>query len=43
LTKISPSFIASKLTEDILNLERQGYDSSILNNNILVDLFKRLD
>ena len=43
LTKISPSFIASKLTEDILNLERQGYDSSILNNNILLDIFKRLD
>ena len=43
LTKISPSFIASKLTEDILNLERQGYDSSILNNSILLDLFKRLD
>src|SRR5688500_17965239 len=43
LTKISPSFIASKLTEDILNLERQGYDSSTLNNNILLDMFKRLD
>jgi glutamyl-tRNA(Gln) amidotransferase subunit E len=43
LTKISPSFIASKLTEDILNLERQGYDSSILDNNILLDIFKRLD
>jgi len=43
LTKISPSFIASKLTEDILNLERQGYDSSILNNDILLDIFKRLD
>ena len=43
MTKISPSFIASKLTEDILNLERQGYDSSILNNSILLDLFKRLD
>ena len=43
LTKISPSFIASKLTEDILNFERQGYDSSILNNNILLDIFKRLD
>ena len=43
LTKISPSFIASKLTEDILNLERQGYDSSIINNDILLDIFKRLD
>ena len=43
LTKISPSFIASKLTEDILNLERQGYDSSILNNDLLLDIFKRLD
>lgn len=43
LTKVSPSFIASKLTEDILNLERQGYDSSVLNNNILLDIFKRLD
>lgn len=43
LTKVSPSFIASKLTEDILNLERQGYDSSVLNNDILLDIFKRLD
>ncbi len=43
LTKVSPSFIASKLTESILNLERQGYDSSILNNNILLDIFTRLD
>ncbi len=43
LTKVSPSFIASKLTESILNLERQGYDSSVLNNNILLDIFTRLD
>jgi glutamyl-tRNA(Gln) amidotransferase subunit E len=43
LTKISPSFIASKLTEDILNLERQGYDSNILNNDVILDIFKRLD
>src|SRR5215211_2466588 len=31
------------LTEKILNLERQGYDSNILNNDILLDIFKRLD
>ena len=43
ITKISPSFIASKLVEDIVNLERQGYDSDVLNNNILLDIFKRLD
>ena len=43
VTKVSPSFIASKLTESILNLERQGYDSSVLNNNILLDIFTRLD
>lgn len=42
-TKISPTFIASKLTEDITNLERQGYDSSILTQERLIEIFNELD
>jgi glutamyl-tRNA(Gln) amidotransferase subunit E len=42
-TKISPTFIASKLTEDITNLERQGYDSSILTQEKLFEIFNELD
>ena len=41
-TKISPTFIASKLTEDITNLERQGYDSSILTQEKLIEIFNEL-
>lgn len=42
-TKLAPSFIASKLTEDIINLERQGYESNNLTKEILVDIFKKID
>lgn len=42
-TKLPPSFIASKLTEDIINLERQGYDSNNLTKEILVEIFKKID
>ena len=42
-TKISPTFVASKLTEDITNLERQGYDSSILTQEKLFEIFNELD
>lgn len=42
-TKLAPSFIASKLTEDIINLERQGYESNNLTKEILIDIFKKID
>jgi glutamyl-tRNA(Gln) amidotransferase subunit E len=42
-TSINPSFIISKLTEDLVSLEREGYDSSILNNDELFHLFVELD
>ena len=42
-TKISPTFIASKLTEDIVRLQRQHLDTTILSKDIILDVFKRLD
>ena len=42
-TSINPAFIISKLTEDLVSLERQGYDSSILAQDDLFYLFEQLD
>ncbi|HEX7818915.1 MAG TPA: Glu-tRNA(Gln) amidotransferase subunit GatE [Nitrososphaeraceae archaeon] len=42
-TSITPSFIVSKLTEDLVSLEREGYDSSILSHDELFHLFVQLD
>lgn len=42
-TSINPSFIISKLTEDLVSLERQGYDISILTHNNLFYLFEQLE
>jgi len=42
LTDISPSFVVSKLTEDFVNFERQGYDLNVLEENIIRDAFARL-
>jgi glutamyl-tRNA(Gln) amidotransferase subunit E len=42
-TSLSPSFIVSKLTEDLVSLERQGYDSSILTDELLFTLFMHLN
>jgi glutamyl-tRNA(Gln) amidotransferase subunit E len=42
-TSISPSFIISKLTEDLVSLEREGYDSSILTQELLFYLFMQLN
>ena len=39
-TKIEPTFIASKLTEDLTSLQRQGLDVSVLTNNDIKDVFK---
>lgn len=42
-TSINPTFIVSKLTEDLVSLEREGYDSSILSHDELFHLFVELD
>jgi glutamyl-tRNA(Gln) amidotransferase subunit E len=40
---IPATFIASILTETIVSLEREGYDSSRLNDDMLIDIFTRLE
>jgi glutamyl-tRNA(Gln) amidotransferase subunit E len=42
-TKIEPTFIAAKLTEDLTSLQRQGLDASLLTNQMIKDVFTRLD
>lgn len=42
-TSVQPTFIASKLTEDVTSLQRQGGDSSMLSDGAIADIFKRLD
>jgi glutamyl-tRNA(Gln) amidotransferase subunit E len=40
---IAPTFIASKLTEDIVGLSRNSLDKSLLTDDILVEIFDKLD
>lgn len=42
-TKVHPTFVASKLTEDLTSLQRQGLDPSILTDDVIDDVFTRLD
>jgi len=42
-TSTSPSFVISKLTEDLVSMEKEGYDSSILSEDVLFCLFTELD
>ena len=42
-TKIQPTFVASKLTEDITSLQRQGMDASALTDGTIKDIFEKLD
>lgn len=42
-TKIQPTFVASKLTEDITSLQRQGMDASALTDDMIKDVFAKLD
>jgi glutamyl-tRNA(Gln) amidotransferase subunit E len=42
-TKVQPTFLASKLTEDLINLQRQGLDPSILTDDMIMDIFVKLD
>ena len=41
--KIHPTFIASKLTEDLVNFERQGLDTDLLTDEIIIDTFRKLE
>lgn len=42
-TKVQPTFVASKLTEDLTNLQRQGLDASVLTDGVIKDIFAKLD
>jgi glutamyl-tRNA(Gln) amidotransferase subunit E len=42
-TRIEPTFIASKLTENLTSLQRQGLDVSVLTSKDIKDVFKELD
>lgn len=42
-TKVQPTFVASKLTEDITSLQRQGGDPSLLSDSSIAGIFSRLD
>jgi glutamyl-tRNA(Gln) amidotransferase subunit E len=42
-SKIEPTFIAAKLTEDLTSLQRQGLDISVLTNKDIKNVFKELD
>jgi glutamyl-tRNA(Gln) amidotransferase subunit E len=42
-TKVQPTFVASKLTEDITSLQRQGLDPAALSDAALAEVFARLD
>jgi len=42
-TSINPSFVISKLTEDLVRLEREGYDTSILTDEVLFYVFMQLN
>jgi glutamyl-tRNA(Gln) amidotransferase subunit E len=43
ITKVQPTFIASKLTEDLTSLQRQGLDPSVLTDQVIKEIFTRLD
>ena len=42
-TRVQPTFVASKLTEDLTSLQRQGLDASVLADEMITDIFARLD
>jgi glutamyl-tRNA(Gln) amidotransferase subunit E len=41
--KIPSTFIVSKLTEDTVNLERQGLDTAFLTDEIIIDTFGKVE
>jgi glutamyl-tRNA(Gln) amidotransferase subunit E len=42
-TKVQPTFVASKLTEDLTSLQRQGLDASALTDEMIREIFVMLD
>lgn len=42
-TKVQPTFIAAKLTEDLTSLQRQGLDVAAITDAVIADVFTRLD
>jgi glutamyl-tRNA(Gln) amidotransferase subunit E len=42
-TRVQPTFVASKLTEDITSLQRQGLDPAPLTEPIMAEIFAKLD
>ena len=42
-TKLPANFIASKLTEDVISIQRQGGDASLLRGDAVVEIFALLD
>ncbi|MEO9362773.1 MAG: Glu-tRNA(Gln) amidotransferase subunit GatE [Nitrososphaera sp.] len=42
-TKVQPTFVASKLTEDVTSLQRQGLDPAALTDQIIAEVFAKLD
>ncbi|HKZ61284.1 MAG TPA: Glu-tRNA(Gln) amidotransferase subunit GatE [Nitrososphaera sp.] len=42
-TKVQPTFVASKLTEDLISLQRQGLDASVLADDMIKEIFAKLD
>lgn len=43
IKNISPTFVASKLTEDITSLQRQGLDPAALTDEALTEIFLKVD
>jgi glutamyl-tRNA(Gln) amidotransferase subunit E len=43
LTKISPSFIISKLMDELANFQRQGFDLTLLQDDVIKDTFMKVD
>ncbi len=42
-TKVQPTFVASKLTEDVTSLQRQGLDPAALTDAVIAEAFAKLD
>lgn len=42
-TSLSPTFLASKLTEDIVSLSRNNLDKKLLTNEMIMEIFDKLD
>lgn len=42
-TKVQPTFVASKLTEDVTSLQRQGLDPAVLTDSAIAGVFAKLD